>query len=102
MVRLKLFIELQYEIMDNVSDFIFNIHAAQTPHQSLVSEQLHLSQPLTPVIYTDSMYGTRYMRLNAATGSLTVRYAATVDIAHYFDPTGWFVSCQLDDQLNDF
>ena len=85
MVRLKFDIELSYEIADYSSDFIFNIHAAQTPHQSLVSEQLHLSQPLTPVIYTDSTYGARYMRLKAATGSLTVRYAATVDIAHYFE-----------------
>ena len=85
MIRLKFDIQLKYEIADYSSDFIFNIHAAQTHHQSLVSEQLYLSQQIAPVIYTDSMYGNRYMRLKATTGSLTVRYAATVDISHYFE-----------------
>lgn len=85
MVRLKFDIELNYEIIGIDSDFIFNIHAAQTQHQSVVSEQLYLSQSVTPVIYTDSNFGTRYMRLKAAPGPLTVRYDATVDISHYIE-----------------
>ena len=85
MIRLKFDIELGYEIAGSMSDFIFNIHAAQTAHQSVVNEQLYLSQPVTPVIYTDPTYGTRYMRLTAAPGQLTVRYSATVDISHYFE-----------------
>ena len=85
MIRLKFDIELNYEIIGINSDFIFNIHAAQTQHQSVVSEQLFLSQPVTPVIYTDSSFGTRYMRLQAAPGPLTVRYDATVDISHYIE-----------------
>jgi transglutaminase-like putative cysteine protease len=83
MIRLKFAIELKYEIADYASDFIFNIHAAQTRCQSVVSEQLHLNQPLVPVIYTDPTYGTRYMRLRAEPGRLAVRYDATVDIAHH-------------------
>jgi len=83
LIRLKFDIELNYEIADYASDFIFNIHAAQTDHQTVVNEQLYLSQPLTPMIYTD-LAGTRYMRLQAAPGHLTVRYNATVDISHYF------------------
>ena len=85
MIRLKFDIELNYEITSIPSDFIFNIHAAQTQHQSVVSEQLNISQPVTPVIYTDQSYGTRYMRLQAAPGPLTVRYEATVDISHYVE-----------------
>jgi len=85
MIRLKFDIELGYEIAGSASDFIFNIHAAQTAHQSVVNEQLYLSQPVTPVIYTDLTFGTRYMRLQAAPGPLTVRYDATVDISHYFE-----------------
>lgn len=54
MVRLKLFIELQYEIIGEVSDFIFNIHAAQTPRQSLVSENLQVSQPVAVALFADS------------------------------------------------
>lgn len=85
MVRLKFDIQLNYQIADSASDFIFNIHAAHTAHQAVVNEQLYLSQPVTPVIYTDPTYGTRYFRLNATAGPLTVRYSATVDISHYFE-----------------
>ncbi len=88
MIRLRFDIELGYEIADYASDFIFNIHAAQTAHQSVITEQLYLSQPVTPVIYTDLTYGTRYMRLKASPGSLTVRYHAMVDIDHYFESPG--------------
>jgi transglutaminase-like putative cysteine protease len=85
MIRLKFSIDLKYEIADYASDFIFNIHAAQTRCQSVVSEALHLSQPVVPVIYTDPTYGSRYMRLKAEPGELAVRYDATVDIAHYIE-----------------
>lgn len=83
MVRLKFDIELNYEVLGIDTDFIFNIHAALTAHQSVVSEQLDISRPLTPLIYTDTYYGTRYIRLHVSPGPLTVRYSATVDIAHF-------------------
>lgn len=83
MVRLKFDIELNYEIIGIDTDFIFNIHAALTAHQSVVSEQLDISRPLTPLIYTDTYYGTRYIRLHVSPGPLTVHYSATVDIAHF-------------------
>lgn len=83
MIRLTFNIELNYEIVGIPTDFIFNIHAAHTAHQSVVNEQLYLSQPITPTTYTDPCYGTRYIRLHAAPGPLTLRYDATVDISHY-------------------
>lgn len=83
MVRLKFFIELQYEIVSDVSDFIFNIHAAQTPCQSLVMENFQVSQPVDVSLLTDQAHGNRYARLRAIRGPLTVRYDAVVDMAHY-------------------
>ena len=83
MVRLKFDIELNYEVIGINTDFIFNIHAALTTHQAIVSEQLHLSREMTPLIYTDTYSGTRYIRLHVSPGPLSVRYSATVDIAHY-------------------
>ena len=77
MTRLKFSIDLNYEISGYAGDFILNVHAAQTRCQSVVAEQLHLSQPIEPVIYTDPIYGTRYMRLKAEPGPLAVRYDAT-------------------------
>jgi transglutaminase-like putative cysteine protease len=83
MIRLMFSIDLNYEIAGYPSDFILNIHAAQTRCQSVVAEQLNLSQPIQPVLYTDPTYGTRYTRLKAEPGLLAVHYEATVDIAHY-------------------
>lgn len=83
MVRLKFFIELQYQIADYPSDFIFNIHAAQTHCQSVVVENLQVSQPVAVSLFTDPTHGNRYARLRAEPGDLTVRYEATVDIAHH-------------------
>lgn len=83
MVRLKLFIELQYEIIGDVSDFIFNIHAAQTPCQILVSENFQVSQPVAVALFTDPVHGNRYARLRAQPGPLSVRYDAVVEITHH-------------------
>jgi len=83
MVRLQFSIELHYEIAQPGCDFIFSIHAAQTAHQIVVDESLGISQALTPNLYTDPVTHTRYLRLKAFPGPLTLRYGATVDIAHH-------------------
>ena len=83
MVRLQFSIELLYEIAPPGCDFIFSIHAAQTAQQTVVNESLGLSQALTPNLYTDPVSHTRYLRLKAFAGPLTLRYDATVDIDHY-------------------
>lgn len=83
MTRLQFSIELQYDIAPPGSDFIFNIHAAQTQQQSVVAESLQLSQPLPYTLYTDPVTHTRYLRLKSGAGPLSVHYQATVDIDHY-------------------
>jgi len=88
MVRLQFSINLDYEVSDRASDFIFNLHAARTRCQSVVMEDLQISPPLDCDYVTDSVLGNRYMRLRAQPGPLSVRYAATVDIDHYFCEPG--------------
>jgi transglutaminase-like putative cysteine protease len=85
MVRLKFSVELKYEIAHNAADFIFNIHAARNPCQTVVEESLTVSQPVTPTVDTDPALGSRFMRLSAQPGPLVVRYDAMVDIAHHFE-----------------
>ena len=87
MVRLKFSIELNYEITQPGCDFIFSIHAAQTPRQTVVCETLDISQALQQNLYTDLVTHTRFLRLKAFAGSLRVNYQATVDILHYTAPT---------------
>ncbi|MES2879281.1 MAG: transglutaminase family protein [Pseudomonadota bacterium] len=83
MIRLKFSIELNYDIAPPGSDFILNIHAAQTPHQIVVNEALTISQPVESNLYTDPVTHTRFLRLHALAGALSVRYDATVDLDHY-------------------
>ncbi|MFT5533478.1 MAG: transglutaminase-like putative cysteine protease [Candidatus Paceibacteria bacterium] len=85
MIRLNFSIELNYDIYDNASDFIFNIHAATTPHQNVVREQLHVSQDVPFSLFTPPETGSRYLRLQALNGPLCVRYEATVEITHHVE-----------------
>jgi transglutaminase-like putative cysteine protease len=88
MVRIDLKIELNYQIFQQEADFVFNIHAAHTPQQTVWSESLTLSQALTPAFYTDPVSGSRFMRMRAQPGDLQVVYTARIDVDHYFaDPT---------------
>ena len=83
MVRLKFSITLAYEVLDQASDFIFNIHAAKTPCQHIVDESLVMNQQVPLEMFTDPAFGTRYMRLQAANGPLNIKYSGTVDIEHH-------------------
>lgn len=84
MVRLELQLELAYEIRDpHGADFVFNIHAAQTPQQTVEDERLVVNQPVTPEVTTDPATASRFMRLHAAPGPLRLSYTATVSIDHY-------------------
>ena len=83
MVRLSFAIELRYEIAEQPADFVFNVHAARTPWQSVVVENLTVAPHLDHVLHTDPTLGNRYMRLRAGPGPLSVRYEATVDIDHH-------------------
>ncbi len=83
MIRLELHVELNYEIDQYGADFVFNIHAAQTRSQVIAAENLALSQPIVPQMYTDPTTGNRYMRVRAEPGSLKLAYSATVDMTHH-------------------
>ena len=84
MIRLELQIELTYEVLDaDGADFVFNVHAAETPHQTVADETLVINQAVTPDVGTDIATGTRFMRLHANPGPLRLAYAATVDLLHH-------------------
>jgi transglutaminase-like putative cysteine protease len=88
MVRLQLKLELAYDVTDGGgADFVFNIHAAETSHQVVEHERLVLNQHITPEVATDPATATRFMRLHAQPGPLTLAYEAIVTIEHHLsDP----------------
>ncbi|MBS1138673.1 MAG: transglutaminase-like superfamily protein [Proteobacteria bacterium] len=88
MISIQLQIDLRYEIDGAGADFIFNIHAAQTPSQRVSAENLALSQSIPLQMYTSPVTGNRYMQLHAAPGTLNLSYNATIDLTHHFaDPS---------------
>jgi transglutaminase-like putative cysteine protease len=82
-IRLSFNIQLTYDIVESPADFVFNIHAAQTSRQQIVTEVLTLSQPVTAQVSTDPATANRYARVRANPGRLVVSYGATVDIDHH-------------------
>ena len=82
MVRLQFSIELNYDIAPPGGDFIFNVHAAHTLQQNVVTENLRVSQPVHYNLDTDPASRNRYLRLQAEAGPLQVLYEATVDLDH--------------------
>jgi len=83
-IRLQIQVDLAYDIRDPAgADFVFNIHAAHTSHQTVENERLVLSQPVEPDIATEPATSTRFMRLHANPGPLHLTYTATVCIAHH-------------------
>ena len=81
---MELQIDLYYQVNDAYgADFVFNIHPAITPWQTLTGEHLALSQAITPEVSTEASTGNRYMRLHADPGPLTVSYSATVNLNHH-------------------
>ncbi|MBW8846341.1 MAG: transglutaminase family protein [Burkholderiales bacterium] len=86
MIHLELSLELDYDISDPGCDFIFNIHAANTPRQQVLQESLTLSQNLPARVDTDPATRNRYLRVQACPGPLKLSYWATLDLMHHFAP----------------
>src|SRR5215813_5756308 len=81
MVRFEFSIALRYEVSGR-SDFIFNLHAAQTTAQKVVGETVTTNSARRPAVWVDPYFGNRLMRMSADTGTLDVHYDATIDIQH--------------------
>jgi transglutaminase-like putative cysteine protease len=83
MVRLEFSTELSYDVGASGADFIFNVQAAHTPRQVVVTESLQLSQDMAFSEYTDPATQSRFLRLSAKAGPFTLRYHAVVDLIHF-------------------
>lgn len=80
MVRLDFSISLRYDVGPPGADFVFNVQAARTAQQTVVSEALHL-QPQVPFrTHTDPATHARMLMLSAPPGPLHLRYQATVAV----------------------
>ena len=83
MVGLHYSVRLDYEILGPQADFIFNIHAARTAHQTVAQETLSISPERHYSIGEDGATHQRLLRLSAASGALRIAYQADVEIQHH-------------------
>ncbi|MDZ7812196.1 MAG: transglutaminase family protein [Ideonella sp.] len=82
-VRLQFAVDLSYEVAEPGADFVFNLHAAHTRHQTVCREQMEISQPVRTEVYADPATANRYLRLSAQAGVLALSYSAVVELHHH-------------------
>jgi hypothetical protein len=82
-VRLRYRVDLQYDVHVPGCDFIFNVQAARTPHQRVLSEKLEINQAVAQHGFVDAQTGTRFLRLRADQGLLRLDCETVVDLMHH-------------------
>ena len=85
-IRLRYHADLHYEVGAPGCDFIFNVQAARTAAQQVVSEKLEISQPVQTQAFIDTATNSRYLRLRADQGPLRVYCETVVDLVHHRAP----------------
>lgn len=88
MIRLKFSITLEYQILSPNCDFVFNFHPALTDRQTVREESLTIAQQVLSQTLVHDEEGTRYLRVQACPGVLSVSYQGLVDINHHYDDPG--------------
>jgi transglutaminase-like putative cysteine protease len=96
MVRLNFSIELDYTVSQS-TEFEFMLHAAHTPQQHVIRENLVTMPPVPTQVETSEFLYNRHLRLHAEPGALVLRYSATVDIDHYLAPPGELMEVPIRD-----
>lgn len=97
MIHIDLQVELAYLVGASGGTFVLNIQPAQTTCQSVVAEELTLSQPIDARAQTDPATGSRFIRLQALPGELQVSYRATVHLKHHWADPAQLEECPVHD-----
>lgn len=82
MVRINIDIDLQYDVGSLGADFIFNIQPSNFGHQTVISDELTVSQPIDIVKHADPTTGNRTLRMHANPGRIWIQTRSLVEINH--------------------
>jgi len=82
-IRLRYRAELRYDVQPPGGDFIFNVQAAATANQRVISETLDITESAITRSFVDAPSRNRYLRIQAAPGPLRVCCEAVVELAHH-------------------
>ncbi len=80
-VRLRYRVHLHYQVAAR-SEFLLNVHAAQTPRQTVLEESFEVLPHSPARIETDAATGNRIATFGTDAANVDVRYEALVDLAH--------------------
>jgi len=80
-VRLHYSVDLHYELA-GPAEFLINVHAAQTPRQSVLEESFVVTPHRDVAVETDPTTFNRIAKFSADASLVDVRYQGLVDIAH--------------------
>ncbi len=82
MIKLDYGVSLAYNVDALGADFIFNIHAAQTPYQSLSQEFFATNPQSNWQEFRSLEMGNRCVRTRAKAGPFSVSYRVTAELCH--------------------
>jgi len=85
MVKIELSIELDYQVAQ-ATEFEFILHAARTPRQTVLREELQVSPKIAATIEMSPFFHNQHVRLHAEPGPLNLQYSASLEINHYLVP----------------
>lgn len=86
MMRFNLSCELGYDIAAD-ADFLFNLAVVRNAYQRVSEESLNIEPRLPTQEYVEPQSLSRYLRLRAHPGKLSLRYRAAVELEHFIaDP----------------
>jgi len=83
LLRLQYELALSFQVRTSGADFIFNVQAARTAQQQVVSESLGFTQAVPLLEDRDPLSGGRFLRLRAQAGDLSLQYAATIELDNH-------------------
>jgi len=87
-IRLRYRVDLNYDVRESGCDFIFNVQAARTAQQRIISERLEINQAVAHNGFVDAQTGTRFLRLRADRGPLRVYCETVLELLHHRDAAG--------------
>jgi len=82
--RIRYQVKLLYDVFVP-TDFIFSVHAAETPYQRVLSEQVTLDPDVPFVVEREPAAGNRLLRTRCDGGPFTIGYSAHVEVNHHME-----------------
>jgi transglutaminase-like putative cysteine protease len=94
--RIRYQVKLLYDVFVP-TDFIFSVHAAETPHQRVLQESVSLDPDVRYVVEREPAAGNRLLRTRSGGGPFTIGYSAHVEVSHYMEEPSRIVAGPISD-----